>query len=498
MENHKSDLSMSCVWLSILSHSRGKDACKFVDEQTWGEVKSLFEMVNHLKAFGRKTKTTVFLWHVKDSEGFVQLEEKPLHLVYPGSLEKVHVAVIDMGAGYHMLPLAAPKLTAKVPLAKRPTSAPEQAPPVATPDDGSSSSATAVSTAPQEGQIDQGPVEDHDFEVIPAGGEEGPTDSNVGNSAFRGRPSFDGIHSPPGCLNWRRGWWPSTGTQHVSMLGLLPKLRPAVASATQPYAKAYLDSVLYLPVEIREPLFEARRRIVSDGQYSSHYFLAGDVVRAGDSTYRAEPVKQWGLDLLRLVRNKTTFSDCFSKAVRDLIPFVSSCPSVELATAGPLKLSDEGKSAAKWMMQVNTTAKPIAIASISQFRNRAAAKNYSAEADQPDEAGAWVEYMTGLYPEAKGVGGPYKWGYCFSCGKQLPGTFKHRLCKECNKGKNSDLGRIVAEGLHVTSASNPIVYPGVVNTVSRHPQLKPTSSFATPQNFRLAPSASRRCCPSLH
>lgn len=61
---------------------------------------------------------------------------------------------------------------------------------------------------------------------------------------------------------------------------------------------------------------------------------------------------------------------------------------------------------------------------------------------------------------------------------------KGRVCKECT-AHNSPLGRLVAEGLPVASVANPIVYPGVVNTESRHPPLKVgTQTFASPKNFR--------------
>lgn len=504
MCKHEKELSDSCLWLSLLAHARGDTDCDFVGRQKWGEVK-LEGMTRILQDYSRKTKTTLVMWYVEEFLGSFGLEEGPHRFRYVGSdRDEVHIALIRMGAGYHMLPLAAPRLKARVPIDRRPVPEPAQAEQALPVDVATSSSEVVQIQPPVQGSDHAAPnpatevVADPPQEVSPTI----PVEAYPGVPEYLdffydgAGPQFDGIHSPPGCLNWRAGWWPSVGTKAVSCMDILPRLRPDVASATLDYALAHLDSVLYLPVEIRAPLYVARRRIVSDGHKRAQFFLAGDVVRAGRSTYRAEPVRQWGVDLLKLVCNTTSFSDSVSQAFRGLIPFVNRCKSVVLETNGEDPVSEEAKTAVRWVFNMHTVKDTVEIAALAQVKNRAAAQGYSAESDQPDEAAEWVRRHRQLYPSSDGVGGPYKWGYCFSCGKQLPGTFKHRLCSECTKGQNSGLGRMVADGLQVTSHANPIVYPGVVNTNSRHPMLKKAYSFATDQNFRPAPSASRRCFPS--
>jgi hypothetical protein len=273
-------------------------------------------------------------------------------------------------------------------------------------------------------------------------------------------------------------------------------LRPNVASATKEYAQAYLDLVYYLPIEVKKPLYVAKRRTVSDGLHCAQFFMAGDVVVAGNSSYVARPVKCRGIDMLKLVCTTSSFLSRMQKSIRDCIPCINSAANVVLATTGEVDVDEEAKQSALWSMVLNTTKDSVSVAALNRFRNSAASKNYGEGAVKAVDAKAWVEQARRLFPSVDGVGGRFQWGYCFSCGKELPGTFKNRLCKNCGQRKNSVLGRVVASGSQVGSPAMPVVYPGVVNTVTRHPPLKVVDSFATDQNFRLAPSASRGSSPS--
>jgi hypothetical protein len=495
MNQNRKELAISCVWLSLLAHAGSTYACEWLASKRWGIVQ-LERVPDLVAAFCRANETTICLWDVIQDGTNANLAANPLTFkpkrVNPMT-PTVHVALVTMDWGFHMVPLQKPDYKVVV-----------KAGPISGDASVGADVSTSSSSLPPSPPVAPTPVEP---EPTPTTAGVPPPEFSdlgklfgVGPSGPIAKPvrvvTFDGIHAPPACWKWRRGCWSSTGTSEATLSQVLPMLRPDVVSATEEYALSYLDLVLYLPVEIQPPLFLAKRRTVTDGNNVARFFLEGDVIRAGSSSYIARPVRYEGRDLLALVRNTTSLFGILAKAIRDRVPFINSATSVVLETNGEVAVEDESKQSALWAMVVNTTKEPIEIAALSRFRNSAAAQGYGKEAVKADDASNWVRERRRHYPALEGVGGRFQWGYCYSCGKELPGTFKSRLCHHCGQRKNSSLGRMVADGLKVTSAASRVVYPGVVNTTSRHPPLKEAESFATDQNFRLAPSALRGSSPS--
>jgi hypothetical protein len=488
MDAHQKELGAACVWLSLLAHARSVEDCLWLKKQQWGPVK-LNDICGVVQQYARHANTKVTVWNMVDTDKVLSFgtsfKVKPNKI---GPLTRnVHVVVVPMGWGFHMLPIQDPILTAKVPTthitgvslagANLATSSSSVAPPTPV------VTATPPVNAAVPGLTPIGPETVIKVVAVEAAEPEKPL-------------VYDGIHAPPACCTWRRGWWPSTGIHVASLETELPMLRPDVASATKEYALSYLDLVYYLPVEAQRPLYMVDRRTVTDGRNRTQCFMAGDVVEAGNSSYVARPVKHRGVDMLRLICTNASLLNRFQRSLRDLIPFVNSAAEVTLATSGEVDVEEEAKQAAMWSIVLNTTKDPVSVAALNRFRNSAASQGYGKGAVKAVDARDWVKQTRQMFPDVDGVGGRFQWGYCYSCGKELPGTFKNRMCKDCGQRKNSILGRMVAEGSQVGSPAMPVVYPGVVNTVTRHPPLKVVESFATDQNFRLAPSALRGSSPS--
>lgn len=71
-----------------------------------------------------------------------------------------------------------------------------------------------------------------------------------------------------------------------------------------------------------------------------------------------------------------------------------------------------------------------------------------------------------------GFNGRFSWGFCYGCGSESRGKYEMRLCKFCQSGGMSPLGRAVADGQEVATHSSPIHYPNFVTRDKAHPELK--------------------------
>jgi len=150
------------------------------------------------------------------------------------------------------------------------------------------------------------------------------------------------------------------------------------------------------------------------------------------------------------------------------------------------ELGAEKVRKAKWLSVVAGETDPIVTSVLSRFKADEAKADFTGELDA-DDAAAVTRAIVG-HRQFQQVGAPFRWGYCFSCGidhKDNKGKLKHRLCRQCEKGRNTDIGNLITHGRKVTSVANPMIYPGVVNTLSRHPRLKEgVQSVASERNFR--------------
>lgn len=299
-------------------------------------------------------------------------------------------------------------------------------------------------------------------------------------------------------LDWLGGWWASQAPRECSfgdslMLALVP---PDFASATLDMAEKYLDRVDYFPPTGLTPsavnsegVWECRPGHITDGCEMVQYFRAGDVIRTKRASFVAAPVvDKYGNNVLRLRAARESLLSVVERWARKLpLNLVDQCESVQLEHHQYAIPTQVSQTKAHWMAQLHTASDPLVIKGLQRMRQDEAAAGWPGN-DEPEGAAIFLQNMAKTYPKAVDIAGSFTWGYCYSCGVNLPGKFVARLCAECNKRMNTPLGRLVAEGAKICSLAKPVAYPGVVNTQTRHPPLKPgTLTLATPANFGQAP-----------
>lgn len=301
---------------------------------------------------------------------------------------------------------------------------------------------------------------------------------------------------PTADYNWVGGWWSSVAPKAINLSLFTNVRKPDVCFASLDNARWYADKVSYVFVEARSPAWELRDRLITDGVEQLQTFKPGDVLDIGKLQYLAvATVTKYGEEQisLRLARGK--FLDrAWKKLTGFTDPYLGSARTARALQMGAPELPVVAKTKANWQGVTLTAKEPLPIAMLSLMRQNCAAANYDEEeCPAPRDAERFVRSLAKSFATPVGVGGRYAWGYCYSCGASLPGTFKQRLCKSsCAKRVNTSLGNMVAEGLQVCNPVAPIVYPGVVWTKSRHPPLKDGSkTLATEQCFRLSPVALR-------
>lgn len=305
--------------------------------------------------------------------------------------------------------------------------------------------------------------------------------------------AYFGCVAPPASFDWIGGWWPTTIVDHhVVPVGFAARRardflrRPDVILATVENvekfgaSRRYVDlSRLHIPGQLR--CIDTFR--LTDGVRTCELFQHGTTFATSRGEYRAVEVLEEEGYYLRL--------QLVSRSFGELLRVCNIFGSVAVqASSTPRLNSGESRLAlakAQWTIVQDAAADPLTVSILAQARTIAAAGEYNDDA-----------YITarGLLSEIAGsrgmrfVGGkPFEWGYCFSCGLDLPGRFPGRLCKRCCEGTNTKVGRLVADGLEVCTLTTPIVYTGVVNTTSRHPPLKlGVRTRATEAVFRVAPS----------
>lgn len=318
---------------------------------------------------------------------------------------------------------------------------------------------------------------------------------------------YVGISRPPSGLGliWADGWYPSqmdktcmSGGSWVRKIGLC-KEAPVLVQAVSRLAATYLDRVLYYPLRLTPGMWEVEDRYVTDNYNKDQYFVAGDVLTVGGSTFKAVAIMLKDVALIELIPVERSLIDMIVpeclKRLRPVLGRYDYDQQLILNMAVPDTTVDK----ARWHVTFHSLVDPVEISTYQQMRNDAAREDYGPDAPQPDQCERVVKHLVALKPSRPVIAGgsSFAWGYCYSCGATMKGTYKGRLCMECARGKNSDLGKLIAEGDHVCNASVPIVYPGVVNTKSRHPPLKEgVETWATDDVLRTSPTTLKQVLSS--
>lgn len=317
---------------------------------------------------------------------------------------------------------------------------------------------------------------------------------------------YDGIQPPPhDWLTWRQGSWPCYARPFQGWMKKLKNryCRPDCCSATLEYARLHGDLVRYVDVSLDGKLCSMGRGRVICGSLMAQTFTDGDVLQDGTDLFNAVRDEE---GLLKLVRVE---SGCMSAVKAAFYRYASQpgtltywaqpvCPRLELQQR-VVHPPAPSVNMMTWQLNTLTNKDAVETAILERLKQDAAEKQYAKGTLDADEVALFTKRMRALYPGIDNVAGRFAWGYCYSCGKELPGRFPARLCTEaCSKGKNSGLGKMVAEGLAVCNAAVPVRYPGVVTTPTRHPPLKKgVATFATGENFPLAHAPLRRCSPLI-
>lgn len=268
---------------------------------------------------------------------------------------------------------------------------------------------------------------------------------------------------------WWGGWFSS---QCSTSVGVAKAVKAAVwwpkfASATADMFELYGTKPRYLDVRFVDGLVRLDSRVVTDSVQSTQYFTAGDTITSG--------ARSW------VVKRVAGFLRVEPTSLRSKYSMAKQRGGARV-TAPAIQLSDESRAKAEWAAVTLSNAHPLETAILTRMRADQAAERW--RGPQATEAAALVNVLCQRYRCAPNVSGPYGWGYCFSCGSPAQGKLNQRICREC-QGKNTMLGRMVAEGCKVTSNAVPVRYPGVVHTRSRHPPLKSgVETVATERNFR--------------
>lgn len=323
-------------------------------------------------------------------------------------------------------------------------------------------------------------------------------DGDLSDATADGNPcvSYRGIQPPPPTIHdehgqrqlcdvdWRGGWFPSQCPERPSLLR--QQLLNAVSDVD--YASATLDNferfgtrTAYLEVRFEGGLHLAGRRTVTDGQMSVEFFTAGDTLHLRGASWCVRRVSSGALRVV---------PTCVTAGIRGRQPFSRFRRGVRVQAAVK-GLDATSRAKALWQVVCLSNENATETAILNRMRGDEAKNEYKGV--DAESSADLVRVLASRYRSAGNVAGPYAWGHCYSCGGPLQGKMKQRIC--C-PGKNGQLARYVAEGLKVTSHAEPVRYPGVVHTRSRHPPLKDgVETIATKANFHMPRRGLRLCRP---
>jgi hypothetical protein len=198
-----------------------------------------------------------------------------------------------------------------------------------------------------------------------------------------------------------------------------------------------------------------------------------EVLVTSAGSYSVHSMRFGKVELLRVVADthwmdrKITASLRLCVSRTGLIDMIKEVESVRTEKpAIPMELRER----AEFALTMGTCDDPLLISSYRAALNVAARDGFSRASC--NEYKRYLRQQRSRYPASRQVAGRYGWGYCYSCGAERPGRFRGRMCPSCTFKKPAGLAYLVSEGMEVCSDVAPVVYPGVVNTSTRHPPLK--------------------------
>lgn len=269
----------------------------------------------------------------------------------------------------------------------------------------------------------------------------------------------------------------SYGSNFVQSLGFD---RPDVVSATASAITTFGVGGAFVPLQ-PEDLAELQQigaRMYTDGLREVIPFYEGDRVVVQGCTYvvrRFEAPRNGALHFLRcqlltLELVETQLLEVW-KSILSRVPWASERRR-DVIVHPPTSPISAGKmvNRSKWMIASLVEKDPVRCALIN--RQRLSEAKHGFESD-PEEKLILLKQLAEKFPKTKPCLGVFRWGFCFSCGIELPSKkkFPSRLCRACLSG-NSTLGKVVENGDKVCSAATRVRYPGVVWTTTKHPPLK--------------------------
>lgn len=404
--------------------------------------------------------------------------------------------IVEGGDAWHLLPVTAFQTKAMLAVpGTRPAAEPRAAPPPAP-------VLAAPAAAPVQAPPVVAPAEDQVADLV---NRQQPV-ADAGQAARQWR--YEGVWAPPTAdygINWQDGWWPSTRPERAPAVARWRR-RPDLCSATASMAARWGTSCLYYPYPGGLSEIGSRTITTATGDRTDDYFLAGDTVQIDGQAFVVYLDHSLGIPLLRLELSDVEVS-CFGalrSAWRNKWRTIHvsifgerayhfpkpTQPATVIPNTSHEVAEDQMR---KMLWTVVTTNAPAEMQpGMNVFRSACAQSDWKDDQFDPYSCARHVKnavslvqrrpfgYQGGVSHSSAG----FLWGDCYSCGKTFPGRrMPGRLCG-CEP---TIAARYAAEG-HPVCPLGGVVYPGVVQTESRHPPLKAgKTTVANPSCFRVAP-----------
>lgn len=497
MDAHLDHLAESCVHLSLLAHAYDVPTVQWLDKRDWHAI-DLAQLFAVLRHFCARVKYTADVW-VYDPDTGGKLEHMSKVGSQRGSIWNVNLLIVrtmDTDSALHVLPLCGVNANASIvkqaPLEKPVEKPTGEVPTTSQPENPQEAQPAVLEPEQGDADPDQQGYEYPDVPAIeaewlgrPLEDNAGPEDDYVLVPQIPGPPEvrFSGIEPPPANWSWCSSPWQSQVPRDRSWPVVFRLDRPHVCSALLSEVVKYGATVKYLPPTESDRLYYLERggNHITDGVIVDEVFVPGDVVTLGGVWYKCQPAVFGEVQVIELVQSGLpTRQNCARRLLSHLTPLIDSAKEACIIPLGKPKLPAESKSKAEWIASVHSEADPLKLAIKQRLRQDAAADGYKTLSAV--DADRFTSLLARKYPAAQVVAGIPG---CFSCGQGGKEKRCGRLCKSCAAGANSQLGKMVADGHQVSGPSNRIVYPGVVNTTSRHPPLKTgVLTLATGSNFQ--------------
>ncbi len=501
----KRDLSHACVWLSLAAH---------MNQDRYAPILASMAKVQWAEVAGERLESVLHEWCRKANARWV-LHEAPaggesttltqVSSAAPAGAQTRdvwHFLRVASDVGYHLLPIGGPSdvVVPWVDLfpAPPPEPTPQEAPPaepvlvaepvttpLAPPTPTSSPAPRTFPTVQKQRGVYVSGTRRYEG-IFPPPPDRVVIPDSCGREEFR---RSNPVYPPVQSFSWMAGWLASEGIVGRPSYW---RRRPDVASATTDNFARYADTVVYyLPKAHR--FTPVGRRGLTDGVSQFTFFAAGDTLTRGGVEWAAVKFQWEDLELLKVVRRADAgvLSAATEPAGYWLNHFFSRGPPPVVVKA---PCAEQLPSAVTDRMAYDI-ARQDADDALQPLINRGwvewQAQQGGATAPKAEVVYNYARQLrehTAHQPFAYSGGRPFLWGYCYSCGKQLPsGRMPGRLCG-CAQ---TPAARMLANGQHIAHLGG-VVYPGVVTTESKHPPLKSgKQTLANSQCFREPPLGQR-------